>query len=317
MGIFLTLLEFHLSGLKSILYYPEYQNMFLSCFVCSKKTYKKKVEFLPKTMYQPLCKMSVFLTLLELNFSGVKSIVYFPENKKTGSSWLFWLKKKIWGKGWFFDNNHGLTPSQNVDFFRLCENFTFRVQKALFSIQNIKKFFFLPFLLKMSLIRKSSIFDKNHGLTPLQNVDFLEVVRTYLLWSETHSFLSRITKNLSFSLFLLKKKKQMRKSSIFDKNHGLTPLQNVDFLEVVRTYLLWSETHSFLSRITKNLSFSLFLLKKKKQMRKSSIFDKNHGLTPLQNVDFFRLCNNFIFEVQKALFSIQKIKKCSFLAFFA
>ena len=175
MGIFLTLLEFHLSGLKSILYYPEYQNMFLSCFVCSKKTYKKKVEFLPKTMYQPLCKMSVFLTLLELNFSGVKSIVYFPENKKTGSSWLFWLKKKIWGKGWFFDNNHGLTPSQNVDFFRLCENFTFRVQKALFSIQNIKKFFFLPFLLKMSLIRKRSIFTQKPWTNPFAKCRFFRV----------------------------------------------------------------------------------------------------------------------------------------------
>ena len=67
---------------KSIFYYPEYQNIFLSCFVCSKKTYKKKVEFLPKTMYKPLCKMSVFLTLLELNFSGVKRILYFPEYKK-------------------------------------------------------------------------------------------------------------------------------------------------------------------------------------------------------------------------------------------
>ena len=140
-----------------------------------KKTYKKKVEFLPKTMYQPLCKMSVFLTLLELNFSGVKSIVYFPENKKTGSSWLFWLKKKIWGKGWFFDNNHGLTPLQNVYFFRLCENFTFRVQKALFSIQNIKKFFFLPFLLKKSLIRKRSIFTQKPWTNPFAKCRFFRV----------------------------------------------------------------------------------------------------------------------------------------------
>ena len=38
--------------------------------------------------------MSVFLTLLELNFSGVISIVYFPENEKTGSSWLFLAQKK-------------------------------------------------------------------------------------------------------------------------------------------------------------------------------------------------------------------------------
>ena len=52
-------------------------------------------------------------------------------------------------------------------------------------------------------------------------------------------------------------------------------------------------------------------------MRKRLIFDKNHGLTPLQNVGYFRLCENFTFEVQKALFSIQNIKQCFLLAFFA
>ena len=62
--------------------------------------------------------------------------------------WPFFLKKKHMKKGRFFDKNHGLTPLQNVDFFQLCENFTFEVQKTLFSIQNIKKIFFLPFLLK-------------------------------------------------------------------------------------------------------------------------------------------------------------------------
>ena len=52
-------------------------------------------------------------------------------------------------------------------------------------------------------------------------------------------------------------------------------------------------------------------------MKKGRFFEKNHGLTPLQNVDFFRLCENFTFKVQKALFSNQNIKKCFFLAFVA
>ena len=127
----------------------------------------------------------------------------------------FFAKKKHMKKGRFVDKNHGLTPLENVDFFRLCENFTFEVQKTLFSIQNIKKFFFLPFLLKRNLIRIRSIF--------------------------------------------------------------------------------WQ----------------------KKNMKKGRFFDKNYGLTPFQNVDFFRLCENFTFKVQKALFSNQNIKKCFFLAFVA
>ena len=124
-------------------------------------------------------------------------------------------------------------------------------------------------------------------------------------------------KKLVLPGFFGSKKKIWGKGWFFDNNHGLIPLQNVDFLEFFRTYLLWSEKHSFLSRITKNLSFSLFLLKKKNKREKGRFFDKNHGLTPLQNVDFFRLCDNFTFGVQKALFSIQKIKKCFFLTFFA
>ena len=35
--------------------------------------------------------------------------------------------------------------------------------------------------------------------------------------------------------FFAKKKNIEEKSRIFDKNHGLTPLQNVDFFDYVRT----------------------------------------------------------------------------------
>ena len=57
-------------------------------------------------------------------------------------------------KGRFFDKNHGLTPLQNVDFFRLCENFTFEVQKTLFSIQNIKRMFLSCFFAQKKTYKK-------------------------------------------------------------------------------------------------------------------------------------------------------------------
>ena len=89
------------------------------------------------------------------------------------------------------------------------------------------------------------------------------------------------------------------------------------FLEFFRSFLLWSKKDFFLSRISKNVSLWLFLLKETNISEKGRFFDKNHGVTPLENVDFFRLCENFTFEVQKALFSIQNIKECFFLAFLA
>ena len=72
-------------------------------------------------------------------------------------SGFFWSKKK-WEKGRFFEKNHGLTPLQNVDFFRLCENFFFEVQKALFSIQNIKICLFLALFAQKKHIRRRSNF---------------------------------------------------------------------------------------------------------------------------------------------------------------
>ena len=74
------------------------------------------------------------------------------------------------------------------------------------------------------------------------------------------------------SCFFLKKKKNLsEKGRFFDKNHGLTPLQNVDSLEFYRTFLFWSEKHSFFMQNIKKCFFLAFFAQKK-HMRKRSIF---------------------------------------------
>ena len=67
---FSTFSDLHFWGPKSFIFYPEYQKMFLYGFFCSKKTYKKKVDFLTKTMNWPLWTMSIFFTV-SYNFSFV------------------------------------------------------------------------------------------------------------------------------------------------------------------------------------------------------------------------------------------------------
>ena len=62
--------------------------------------------------------------------------------------------------------------------------------------------------------------------------------------------------------FFAKKKNIEEKSRIFDKNHGLTPLQNVDFFYFARVSLFRSKKHSLLFRISNKGSLWLFLLKK-------------------------------------------------------
>ena len=75
----LTLLELHFSGLKSNLFYQEYKKMLLSGFFCLIKTYEKRSIFWQKTWTNPFAKCRYSLTLLELHFSGLKSIVFYPD----------------------------------------------------------------------------------------------------------------------------------------------------------------------------------------------------------------------------------------------
>ena len=142
---------------------------------------------------------------------------------------------------------------------------------------------------------------------------FLEFFRTFLSWSKKHSFLFRILKNVSLWLFLLKKNIR-GKGRFFEKNHGLNALQNVDFFDFFRTSLCRSKKHSFLSRISKNVSFRLFLVKKK-LIRKRSNFDKNHGLTPLQNTAFFYFARVSLFRSKKHSLLSRISKYASFLVF--
>ena len=77
--------------------------------------------------------MSFFNIFEERYFCGVKSIFFYPEHQKIFLSGFFLLQKKIGEKGRFLDKNHGLTPLQNVDCFRLFRSLLLRSKKYFFS----------------------------------------------------------------------------------------------------------------------------------------------------------------------------------------
>ena len=178
---------------------------------------------------------------------------------------------------------------------------------------------FLLSLIEINLWENRQFFDKDNGLTPLQNVDFVDFFRTSLFRSKKHSFLSRILKNLSFSLSLTKIN-IWENRRFFDKNHELTPLQKVHFWTFfktslfrskkhfflsrisknlfsgvlwLRTWLFMSKKHSFLSRIWKNEFFRLSLL----NMRKTSIFWQKPWTNPFEKGQFLDFFKNFTFQV--------------------
>ena len=156
--------------------------------------------------------MSIFFDFLRSSLYRSKKYSFLSRKSKKFSFWLFWLKKKnIWRKGQFFDKNHELTALENVDFFRLCENFTYEMQKALFSIQNNKECFFLAFLARKKTYEKRSIFWQKPWTNPFAKERFFfDFVRTSLLRSKELFFLSRISKNVSLWLFAKKETYQKK-----------------------------------------------------------------------------------------------------------
>ena len=141
-----------------------------------------------------------------------KKYSFLSRISKKFSFWLVWLKKKhIKKKGQFFGKNHELTALENVDFFRLCKNFTYVMQKAFSSIQNIKECFFLAFLARKKTYEKRSIFWQKPWTNPFAKERFFfDFVRTSLLRSKELFFLSRISKNVSLWLFAKKETYQKK-----------------------------------------------------------------------------------------------------------
>ena len=162
----------------------------------------------------------------------------------------------------------------NVDFFRLCENFTFEVQRTFFSIQNIKKCFFMAFLLKKKHIRKRSIFWQKPWTNPFGKCRFFSTLWELLFSGPKKLYvLSRLSKNV-FLLLFTQKKSYKKKVDFLTKSMDEPLCKMSIFLKFFRSFLLWSKKHSLLSRISKNVSFWFCLLKKKTYEKKVRFLTK-------------------------------------------
>ena len=106
------------------------KNIFFWVFLLKKKHIRKRSIFSQKPWTNPFAKC---------HFSGLKSILFYPEYQKMFLSGLFLLKKDIEIKVYFVTKKPWSNPFQKYRFFDLLQNFPFEVEKAFFSILNIKK----------------------------------------------------------------------------------------------------------------------------------------------------------------------------------
>ena len=178
MSIFQSFLELYFSGLKSILFYPEYQKMFVCWLFYLEKKKKEKGRFFDKN--QPLAKCPFFRIFQNFTFQ-VKKAFFTIQNIKICLFLALFAQKKHIRRRSNFCQKPCTNPFAKCPFFRIFQNFNFQVQKTLFSIQNIKKCFFLPFLLKKNVIRKRSIFTQKPWTNPFAKCRFFRVFQHFSL----------------------------------------------------------------------------------------------------------------------------------------
>lgn len=88
---------------------------------------------------------------------------------------------------------------------------------------------------------------------------------------------------------------------MFDKNHGLTPLKNADFLDFKKWSFLQSRKTSLLRR-TSIIVISGLIFLKTRWRQNFKICGKNHGWNPLEYRDFRNFQQSPFYSLERSLF---------------
>ena len=121
------------------------------------------------------------------------------------------------------------------------------------------------------------MFRQKRWIIPSGKCLFLALFTTSIVWSKNHSFLSKMKKKSLMTCFL--PKNIWEKVWFLNKNHGLSPLENVDVLHFLKLQFSRLKTILFHPEILKNNIFWLDY-SKKTQIKKFRFLDKNHELSP-------------------------------------
>ena len=110
MTIFVDLLKLQFSGLKFILFYPEYQETIFWNIITSKTLIRKSLNFGQKPWTNLLGKDRFFWPSSERYLSALKIILFYPKYQKYIFSDLIIPKNPNEKKFDVSTKNHGLSP---------------------------------------------------------------------------------------------------------------------------------------------------------------------------------------------------------------
>ena len=160
---------------------------------------------------------------------------------------------------------------------------------------------FLTWLYQKTQMKRSSSFRQKPWTISLGKCLFLALFKTLIFRSKNHCFLSRIYKKTLFS-DLITQKNPSEKSSIFGQKLLTNPLEKCrfwHFLELqfacLKIILFYPEYHK--------MTFTNLFSPKKSKWEKVWSLNKNHGLSPLENVDGLHFLKLYFSGLKIVLFS--------------
>ena len=152
-------------------------------------------------------------------------------------------------------------PFEKMTIFRFFELLVFIPQKNVFSLQNIVKHIFLPYITFQKKMEKWPIFDQNHGLTSFEKWQFFHFSNFLFLQPEKGFFFVLEYRKTHFPGLYYLKKKNMEKWPIFDQNHG--PLEKWQFFHFLKFLFYSLKRHFFVLEFLKTHFPLLYCLRKK------------------------------------------------------
>ena len=133
-----------------------------------------------------------FFNFLNVFFYSLERCFFVLEYRKRRFPGLYCLKKQL--EKWpFLDQNRGLTPLKNCQFFDFFVLLFMLAQKGVFSFQNIVRYIFLCYIADKKKMEKWQFLVQNHGLTPLEKCQFFDFLKFLFFWPRKVFFRSTIS----------------------------------------------------------------------------------------------------------------------------
>ena len=138
-------------------------------------------------------------------------------------------------------------------------------------------------------MEKWPILDQNHGLTPLEKIGIFRLFELVVFIAQSGVFFFQ---NILKHIFLayIAQNKKLEKWPILGQNHVLTPLEKISLFRLFELFVFIAQKGVFsFQNILKHIFLAYIV--QNKNMEKQPILDQNHGLTPLENSQFFDFLN--------------------------